>query len=117
MMYPDNVMNYVRSIPELAPKMNAITTASTSKKLTPDQKDAILALVMPDEYTWASAAWYLTATCAIQRPALQTGSEEGFVAYMNCVSHPGVNPPPLTAEDIPERIAKWKQAKTVFGLS
>ncbi|KAK0122093.1 hypothetical protein ONS95_010355 [Cadophora gregata] len=104
MFMPNFVLLYARSIPELADKLNAITTASTVDGLSDDKLNAIRALVLPDQYSWASAAWFLTTQCASIRPALQTGSQAGFEAYMGCLG--------VTATD--DRLASWKLATSAF---
>ncbi|PVH77848.1 hypothetical protein DL98DRAFT_550409 [Cadophora sp. DSE1049] len=104
MFMANYVLLYARSIPELADKLNAITTASTVDGLSDDKLNAIRALVLPDEYTWASAAWFLTTQCASIRPALQTGSQAGYEAYMGCLG--------VTATE--DRLAYWRQATAAF---
>ncbi|KAK0663132.1 hypothetical protein DIS24_g1513 [Lasiodiplodia hormozganensis] len=45
--------------------------------------DAVLQLVSPDEYSFASAAWFLKNKCTeAQRTALQSGSQDGFESYV-----------------------------------
>ena len=105
MFMPNYVLLYARSIPELADKLNAITTASTVDGLSDDKLNAIRALVLPDEYTWGSAAWFLTTQCASIRSSLQTGSQAGYEAYMGCLG--------VTATD--DRLAYWKQATAAFS--
>jgi hypothetical protein len=97
---------YAKSIPALASSLNAITTASSSEGLTDDQLDSILALVLPDEYSYASAAWFLTTQCASARPALQAGGLPGYQAYLSCVG--------TTATS--DRLAVWQSALTALGL-
>ncbi|KAL1651440.1 hypothetical protein SLS58_000780 [Diplodia intermedia] len=49
--------------------------------------DAVLQLVSPDKYSFASAAWFLKNKCtATQRTALQSGSQDGFQGYVtDCI--------------------------------
>lgn len=59
-------------------------------QLAPVESDpvSVLALVNTDELSFASAAWYLTATagCDAYREGLQSGSLDGWHAYLsNCV--------------------------------
>ncbi|KAH7370550.1 hypothetical protein BKA65DRAFT_385501 [Rhexocercosporidium sp. MPI-PUGE-AT-0058] len=98
-------LQYAMSIPELAPKLSAITTSSSVTGLSDDQLNAIRALVLPDEYSWASGAWFLKTQCANIRPALQTGSQAGFEAYMGCVG--------VTADA--DRLAYWNRATASFS--
>ncbi|KAL2066221.1 hypothetical protein VTL71DRAFT_2292 [Oculimacula yallundae] len=96
---------YAQSIPELATPLSAITTSSSIAGLSDEKLNAIRALVLPDEYSWASGAWFLTTQCANIRPALQTGSRVGFGAYMGCLG--------VTASD--DRLAYWKRATAAFS--
>jgi hypothetical protein len=93
---------YAKSIPALASKVEAMPAE------TAEQKIAILNLVLPDEYSWASAMWFLTKTkCAVHRPALQAGSPSAFADYGACVGYPPA----------PKRDARYAAAKTALGLS
>jgi hypothetical protein len=91
---------YAKSIPALAGKLNAITTASSTTGLSDDQLNAIRALVLPDPSTWASGAWFLTSQCASARAAIQAGGDAGFSAYMACIG--------TTATS--DRLAYWQRA-------
>ena len=97
MFMPNFVLSYVQSIPELSSALAA--TPSTDL-------NAIRALVLSDEYTWASAVWFLTSQCASIRPTLQAGGQAGFVAYMGCVG----------TEATGARLEYWKRATAAFGL-
>ncbi|TVY73516.1 hypothetical protein LSUE1_G003786 [Lachnellula suecica] len=92
---------YAKSIPALSTKLSAITTASSTTGLSDDELNAIRALVLPDEYAWGSAAWFLTTQCASARPALQAGGDAGFNAYMQCVTG---------AAATSDRLAYWTRA-------
>jgi len=96
---------YARSIPELAGKLNAITTATSTTGLSDDQLNAVRALVMTDEYAWASGAWFLTSQCANVRSAIQAGGDAGFSAYMGCIG----------TSVTPDRLAYWTRANEAFG--
>ncbi|CZS88520.1 uncharacterized protein RAG0_00249 [Rhynchosporium agropyri] len=96
---------YAQSIPELATKLSAITTSSSVVGLSDEKLNAIRALVLPDEYSWASGAWFLTTQCKNVRTALQTGSQAGFEAYMVCLG--------VTATE--DRLAYWKRATAAFS--
>ncbi|RKF78705.1 hypothetical protein GcM1_209041 [Golovinomyces cichoracearum] len=93
-------LEYAKSIPELASK----TSYTSTEGLSPDQLNEIRALVLPDEYSWASAAWYLTqqSSCSDARQALQAGSDEGFAAHMRCVGISNIGN---------DRISYWQAAK------
>ncbi|KAF2099592.1 hypothetical protein NA57DRAFT_75092 [Rhizodiscina lignyota] len=62
----------------------------------------ILALVQPDEFSFASAAWFISTQCdAATRAGLQAGTQAGYTAYLtNCVQ--------TTVTD--DRISGWKAA-------
>jgi hypothetical protein len=98
---------YAKSIPALATQLSAITTASTVDGLSDAQLNQIRALVLPDQYSWASAAWFLTTNCASSRPAIQAGGQAGFAAYMTCLSTPASS----------DRQAYYTKAVTAFGAS
>jgi hypothetical protein len=100
-------LDYASSIPALAPKLRAITTSTTIAGLTDDQLNDIRALVLADQYTWGSAAWFLTTQCANIRPQLQAGGQAGWSAYLACIG--------TTATS--DRLAYWQRANTAFGIS
>lgn len=100
-------LEYALSIPTLKSAALAIAPASTTTGLSDDQLNTIRALVLPDEYAWASAAWFLTTQCASARTQLQSGSDAGYAAYLACVG--------TTATA--DRTAYWTRAKSAFGLS
>ncbi|CAL3966934.1 unnamed protein product [Diplocarpon coronariae] len=88
-------LRYAASIPDLAAELRAITTAASTDGLSNDTLNAIRALVLPDEYAWASPR---------VRAALQAGGQAGFEAYMGCLG--------VTAT--PDRLAYWTRATAVF---
>ncbi|KAG9231605.1 hypothetical protein BJ875DRAFT_112274 [Amylocarpus encephaloides] len=106
MQGPDFNLDFARSFPNLKAKADAITTAPTTAGLSKDQLNAVRALVLPDMYSWASAAWFLTTKCADARPAIQKGGDEGLEAYMACV---GTTITPERAE------FNTKAAKAIMG--
>lgn len=75
MLMPPFVKEYASSIPELASQVAG--------------KDdvAILALVQPDVYSFASAAWFYSAHCTeTVKQGVQTGSESGWAGFLTgCV--------------------------------
>ena len=98
---------YALSIPDLAPKAQAIAPSGVAG-LSDDKLNAILALVTPDQYSWGSAAWYLTTKCeASVVSGLQAGTDAAYQAYLGCVG----------TSSTPERLAYWTRAKAAFGLS
>ena len=67
----------------------------------------VLEMVTPDEHNFGSAVWFLTTKCADARGSLKTGSDEGWLAYMQCVGVPGSDP---------ARMEYWTRAKKAFNL-
>lgn len=99
---------YARSIPALLPAVEAITTSTSVDGLTDDQLNDIRALVLPDEYSWGSAAWFLTSQCGEDvLSAMETPGEAGFNAYMGCVGTASTS----------DRLAYYTRALQAFGLS
>ncbi|EPE04793.1 hypothetical protein F503_06342 [Ophiostoma piceae UAMH 11346] len=97
MQSPGFNLDYARSFPELAAAANASVSDVT----------AVLALVTPDKYNFASGAWFLATQCSDAiRAQLQTGTDAGFAAYMSCVG--------VTVTD--SRQAHWVTAQKAFGL-
>jgi hypothetical protein len=108
MMSAEFNFQYAKSIPALAPKVDAITKDATTAALSDDKKDSIRALVLPEEYSWGSAMWYLTTKCtADQRAAIQAGGPSGLAAHIAC----------LDTTTSPDREAKFALANSAFGLS
>jgi hypothetical protein len=85
-------LQYAQAIPELREKLAATGTGDLN---------AVRALVLLDEYSFASAAWFLTSQCSAEvRTQLQTGSQAGWEGYISsCV---GTEPGP--------RVAYWQAA-------
>ncbi|RDL38474.1 Uncharacterized protein BP5553_02814 [Venustampulla echinocandica] len=106
MQMPNFNLMYAKSIPELAAKVGAITTASTTSGLSDDQLNAIRALVLPDAYSWGSAPWFLVTQCPDSRKAIQAGGPAGLAAYMACVG--------TSVTD--DRTKYYTRATEAFGL-
>lgn len=99
---------YAQSIPALKAPLAAITSATSTTGLSDDVLNAIRALVLRDEYAWASAAWFYTTQCdTAVRTALQAGGQAGYEAYLGCVG--------TTASQ--DRLDYWSRANTAFGIS
>ncbi|KAE9372114.1 hypothetical protein N431DRAFT_439230 [Stipitochalara longipes BDJ] len=98
---------YAQSIPALASQLSAITTATSTSGLSDDQLNAIRALVLPDEYSFASGAWFLTTQCASARSAIQAGGQAGYAAYLSCVG----------TSATADRLAYWTRANTALGIA
>lgn len=77
---------YARSIPDLLPEVEKITTATSVDGLADDQLNAIRAIVLSDAYSWGSAAWFFSTQCTdTVKTALDMPGEAGFTAYMGCI--------------------------------
>lgn len=106
-------LQYAQHIAEtnttLATQLKTITNGATSG-FTNDQMNQVLALVTPDEFTWASAAWYYTSQPGCQPQignAVQTQGHAGYAAYLACVGT-------TMTED---RMPAWVAAREAFGLT
>lgn len=110
MQMPNYNLEYAQSIPALSSQLSAITTANSISGLSNDQLNAIRALVLPDEYTWASGAWFLTTKCASIRSALQAGGQAGYEAYLGCIGA-------TSQDEQAARLAYWNSANAAFGIS
>jgi len=107
MQMPQFNLEYALSIPALKAQAQALAPAGTTTGLSDDVLNEIRALVLPDQYAWGSAAWFLTSQCASVRPQLQAGGQAGWEAYLGCVG--------TTATS--DRMAYWTRANTAFGIS
>lgn len=88
---------YAKSLPELSAGLDAAG----------GDPNAILALVTPNQYNFASGPWFLATQCSADvRAQLQTGTDAGFTAYMGCVK----------AEMTQDRLDFWHTAQGLFGL-
>ncbi len=96
MMSPAFVQEYVDSIPEV------------SAQAVGSEPAQVLALVQGDEYSFASAAWFLSTQCdAGVRQGLQTGTLEGWMGWVSgCVG--------TTVTE--ERQAYWERAVVALGI-
>lgn len=110
MQMVDFNLEYALDTPALEAQAVAIAGSpdADAASLSDDKKNDILALVMPDEYSFASAAWFLVTKCpASIKQGLAGGDDAAYEAYLtSCVG--------TTAA--PERMAHWKVTKEAFGL-
>ncbi|KAL0938871.1 uncharacterized protein CTRU02_205481 [Colletotrichum truncatum] len=100
---------YARSFPELKEKADDIAGCTTDANTLPDdKKNAILDLVLPDQYSWGSAAWFLATQCdAKTREGLKEGTIRGYTLYMDCIG---------TALD-DDREKYWVAAKQALNVA
>jgi len=106
LMFP-HIYDYAFSQPYLKPEVLRIgngtalnVTFSNMDKIPVEDQKAIRALVLPEKYTYAAAAWYLRNKC--QSSMVMELAKGGFEAFKEYV---GVC---IGAGDVtPERLAKW----------
>ncbi|KAL6870411.1 hypothetical protein J3F83DRAFT_678888 [Trichoderma novae-zelandiae] len=105
MQFPQFNLAYALSIPSLKAQVAQFTTVDG---LADADLNKILALVQPDQYNFASGAWYYKTYCdASVKEALWTNPDDGFTKYMACVG----------AAVSDDRLAYWNKAKEAFGLN
>jgi hypothetical protein len=98
---------YAQSIDTL--KSSVVAIAASASALTTDaQKNAVRALVLPDEYSWASGAWFLTTQCSSTiRAALQAGGQAAWETYLTgCLG-----------TSVSDRLPYWTRANAALGIS
>ena len=96
MLSPTFVKEYAASIPAVSAQAASLTDPA-----------AVLALVQPDQYSFAAAAWFLSAQCtSAVRAQLQTGTLAGWEGWITgCVG--------TTVTDA--RQAYWTRAVAALG--
>jgi len=107
MMFP-GVWQYASTLPETADKAKEILPSGNADSATDEQKNAVRELVLVDDLSFASAAWYYKTNCGKDTAiveGLKAGTQAGWEAYITkCVY--------TTAA--PERQTSW--AKTLEVL-
>jgi hypothetical protein len=98
---------YAKSIPALASQADAIAPAGVDG-LSDESLNALLELVLPDKYSFASAAWFLTTQCSqtVQQD-LRSGSNDSYTGYLACIG----------TEWTSERQAYWDKARLTLGIN
>ncbi|KAK1999175.1 hypothetical protein LX36DRAFT_492267 [Colletotrichum falcatum] len=106
---PKYNLMYALSIPELKDKAAEIAAGATDgASLSDDQKNAILDLLLPDDYSWGSGPWFLATQCDQDvRDGLAAGTVKGFTLYMECIGTSGTQ----------DRVEYWARAKAAFNLA
>ena len=102
MMAPSFVAEYAQSIPELQAEIPA--------GAAPSDLDATLALVQPDRYSFAAAAWYYNTQCTdAQKMQVQAGGQNNWAGAFvtGCVG--------TSVDD--GRIAYWMKACEALGVA
>ncbi|KAK2065076.1 hypothetical protein LY76DRAFT_384712 [Colletotrichum caudatum] len=105
---PKYNLMYALSIPELKDKAAEIAAGATDgASLSDDQKNAVLDLVLPDDYSWGSGPWFLATQCDQDvRDGLAAGTVKGFTLYMECIGTSGTQ----------DRVEYWARAKAAFNM-
>lgn len=106
---------YAQTFPELAAPLKKITganftdTAQSQKALSDAQYSAIVKLVLPDKFSWGSAAWFLTSQCENTRQGLRESHDPhaAYSTYLKCIG----------TEMSEERMVFWVAANEAFGLT
>jgi len=106
---------YAQTFPELAAPLRKITganftdTAHSQGALSDTQYAAILDLVLPDKYSWGSAAWFLTSQCESTRQGLREAHDphSAYSIYLQCIG----------TEMSEGRMVFWVAANEAFGLN
>ncbi|QSZ32695.1 hypothetical protein DSL72_002274 [Monilinia vaccinii-corymbosi] len=101
-------LQYAQSIPALQAPLAKITTAKTVDGLSNDVLNQIRALVLVDDYAWATGAWFLKTVCGPDvSKGLRAGDQAGWEGYMKCVGVDGTDS---------ARLAYWTRAKSTMGF-
>jgi len=97
------ILPYASAQPELKSQVLQLSGGSTDPNSIPDAtKNQIRQMVLPDQYTFAAASWFLNNECGASVAAqLTTGGLTAFESYItNCVG----------TTFTPDRQTKWCQA-------
>lgn len=105
MQMPNFNLMFAQSIDSVKSQVAQFTTTDG---LSADDLNHILSLVQPDEFNFASGAWFYSTQCdASVKSALQANADDGFQKYLTlCVG--------TTVTD--DRLAYFSRAKQAFGL-
>lgn len=97
-------LKYAKSIDKVKDKVADISSVDG---LSDDKLNEIRALVIDDEYNFASGPWFLTTQCEPSvREQLRNDIDKGFAAYMSCVG--------VTVDE--DRTAYLERAKKAFNI-
>jgi LysM repeat protein len=105
MMFPF-ILKYAFETPEVAPKVAQVApgvTANTDpNSVAPDTQNAIRALVLGDDLSFASASWFLKTKCDARFSSdLKSGTQASYESYLTgCIG----------TTVTPERIAGFQKA-------
>jgi len=88
MQFP-NVLAYALNTTSTAAQAQSLVPDPSDVNVSDDTKNAVLALMLPDDLSFASAAWFYTTNCAQESivSGLQAGTEAGWENFItNCIS-------------------------------
>ncbi|KAM0247604.1 hypothetical protein ACHAQJ_009796 [Trichoderma viride] len=105
MQMPNFNLLYAQSIDSIKDQVSQFTSTDA---LSSDDLNHILSLVEPDEFNFASGAWFYSTQCdSSVKEALWANVDTGFQKYMECVGTPVTD----------DRLAYFTRAKQAFGLN
>ncbi|KAL7951362.1 hypothetical protein V8C42DRAFT_6284 [Trichoderma barbatum] len=105
MQMPNFNLKYAQSIDSIKDQVSQFTTVDG---LGAEDLNRILSLVQPDEFNFASGAWFYATQCdSSVKQALWENVDTGFQKYMECVG--------VSVTD--DRLAYFTRAKEAFGLN
>ena len=95
-------------VPSIAPGLSASSTPDQLNATPPNVMNAVRALVLTDNLSFGSAAWFLRTKCT---PDISTGlaaaTQAAWSKYMTaCVG----------TTDVPERLAGYQKALKAYGV-
>jgi len=106
LMFFPFILKYALETPDVAPQVSQIapglTADSNTDAVAPDTMNAIRALVLRDDLSFASAAWFLKTKCAGSFSSdLKSGTQASYESYLTgCIG----------TTVTPERIAGFQKA-------
>lgn len=121
MLKARQVLLYAQSIPSLSTPLSKIlpanfkNTEAEQRAVSDDQYNAILGLVLPDQYSWGAALWFLTSQC--KNMMEKWHGMQGHGAFMDLLGCMGtlVMAPGLEELDDP-RMVVWMRSQVDFDL-
>ena len=88
MMFP-GVWQYASTLPETAEKAKALLPSGNADSATDEEKNAVRELVLVDDLSFASAAWYYKTNCGSNSAivdGLKAETQAGWEAYVSIPS-------------------------------
>jgi len=106
-----NLYKYAVAIPALQDQVNGLMGSVTAEQITDstptdDVKNAVRALVLPNDYTFGAAPWFLSNVCGTTATTLSSDAANGFANYAGADC--------LDAGDVGGRVTNWCAAVTAL---